>query len=106
MAPMRVLQGTAARGRQTAIEAAYDHFRVDRQGNLVSGKTLDHYHYHYLVGPFFTWLRDQRPGLERFEDLDVNVVRDYRVALATRTSERTGRLLEPATVLDAHRLLL
>ena len=50
MAHMRVVQGTAARHRQSAIEAAYDHFRVDRQGNLVSGSTLDHYR--YLVGPF------------------------------------------------------
>jgi hypothetical protein len=36
MAPMRVIQGTAARPRRSAIEAACDHFRVDRQGNLVS----------------------------------------------------------------------
>jgi len=41
MAPMRVIQGTAERRRQSAIEAAYDHFRVDRQGNLVSACTLD-----------------------------------------------------------------
>jgi len=101
---MRVIQGTATRPRQSAIEAAYDHFRVDRQGNLVSGNTLDHYH--YLVGPFFDWLRDQRPDIERFEDLDVNVVRDYRLALTRRISERTGRPLEPATILDAHRLLV
>src|SRR5205807_9433268 len=101
MAPMRVIQGTAARPRQSAIEAAYDHFRVDRQGNLASSNTLDHYH--YLVGPFFEWLRDERPDVDRFEHLDVHVVRDYRVALTRRTSERTGRPLEPSTLLDAHR---
>ena len=104
MAPMRVIQGTAARPRQSAIEAAYDHFRVDRQGNLASGSTLDHYH--YLVGPFFTWLREERPDVMRFEDLDVNVVRDYRLALTRVRSERTGRPYEPSTLLDAHRLLL
>jgi len=104
MAPMRVLQGTAARACPNAIEAAYDHFRVDRQGNLASVNTLDHYH--YLVGPFFGWLREERPDVERFEDLDVNVVREYRLALARRISERTGRPLEPATILDAHRLLI
>ncbi len=81
MAPMRVIQGTAARSCQSAIEAGYDHFRVNRQGNLVSGSTLDHYR--YLVGPFFDWLREEHPEVERFEDLDVNVVRDYRLALAT-----------------------
>jgi integrase len=104
MGPVRVIQGTAARSRQSAIEAAYDHFRVDRQGNLVSANTLDHYH--YLVSPFFDWLREARPDVERFEDPDVNVVRDYRLALTRRTSERTGRPLEPATILDAHRLLV
>jgi hypothetical protein len=59
MAPMRVIQGTPARRRQSAIDAAYDHFRVDRQGNLVSASTLDHYH--CLVGPFLDWLRDTHP---------------------------------------------
>lgn len=104
MGRVRVIQGTTARSRQSAIEAAYDHFRVDRQGNLVSGNTLDHYD--YLVSPFFDWLREAGPDVERFEDLDVNIVRDYRLALTRRTSERTGRPLEPATILDAHRLLV
>jgi integrase len=104
MTLMGGIQNRVARRRQTAIEAAYDHFRLDRQGNLVSASTLDHYR--YLVGPFFGWLRQARPEVERFEDLDVGVVRDYRLDLATRTSERTGRALEPATILDAHRLLI
>ena len=104
MAHMRVIQGTAVRSRQSAVEAAYDHFRVDRQGNLVSGSTLDHYR--YLVEPFFAWLREERPDVDRFEDLGVNVIRDYRLALTRRISPRTGRPYEPATLLDAHRLLL
>jgi hypothetical protein len=104
MAPMRVIPGIAARRRQSAIEAAYDHFRVDRQGNLVSASTLDHYH--YLVGPFFDWLRQTHPQVERFEDLDVTIIRGYRLDLARRRSERTGRPYEPATILDAHRLLI
>lgn len=62
MAPMRVIQGTAERHRQSPIEAAYDHFRLDRQGNLVSANTLQHYH--YLVGPFFGWLREAHPEVE------------------------------------------
>lgn len=66
MGPVRVIQGTAASSRQSAIEAAYDHFRVDRQGNLESGNMLDHYH--YLVSPFFDWLREARPDVERFDD--------------------------------------
>jgi pimeloyl-ACP methyl ester carboxylesterase len=54
MASTRVVQGTATRPRQSAIEATCDHFRVDRQGNLVSRNTLDHHD--HLVGPFFGWV--------------------------------------------------
>ncbi len=55
MGPMRVLQGAGAgRRQQSVVEAAYDHFRLDRQGNLVSANTLQHYD--YLVVPFFEWL--------------------------------------------------
>src|SRR5947207_1360760 len=63
MAPMRVIQGTAARHRQSAIEAAYDHFRVDRQGNLVSGNTLNTRIATVAVVPVTTNLRWARaPG--------------------------------------------
>jgi hypothetical protein len=79
---MRVIQGTAALRRQSAIEAAYDHFRLDRQGNLVSANTLQHYR--YLVGPFFDSLREAHPDVEGFEDLDVSIVRHYRAELATQ----------------------
>ena len=47
MAPeMRVIQGSLSgfQARQpSAIEAAYQHFRLDRQGSLASPKTLRHY---------------------------------------------------------------
>lgn len=36
----------------------------------------------------------------------MNVVRDHRLALTRRVSERTGRRPQPATILDAHRLLI
>jgi hypothetical protein len=51
MANMRAIQGTAVRRPQGAIEAAYDHFRVDRQGNLVSGNTVDHNRYLVVTTP-------------------------------------------------------
>ncbi|HZU16852.1 MAG TPA: hypothetical protein VFD01_09695 [Candidatus Dormibacteraeota bacterium] len=89
---------------QSAFEAVYDHFRLDRRGNLVSGRTLSHYD--YLLRPFFEWLRDEPPEVQGFEQLAVAIVPKYRVRLVERKSERTGRRLEPATVLDAHRLLL
>lgn len=43
---MRVIQGHLAKSephRTSAIEAAYHHFRLDKQGSLVSPKTLRHY---------------------------------------------------------------
>jgi hypothetical protein len=38
MGSMRVVEGGLSR-RQSAVEAAYDHFRLDRRGNLVSDNT-------------------------------------------------------------------
>jgi integrase/recombinase XerD len=101
---MRVFQGAAGgeMRRPTAIESAYDHFRLERQGNLVSAGTLSHYD--YLVRPFFDWLRGVHPEVVRFEDLGVAVVRQYRAELAARVG-RHGRTLQPATLLDSHRLL-
>jgi hypothetical protein len=52
---MRVIHGGAQGPRRTALEDAYDHFRLERQGNRVSPKTLLAYDYH--LGPFFDWLR-------------------------------------------------
>ena len=105
MGPMRVLQGAFGEQRQqTVVEAAYDHFRLDRQGNLVSANTLQHYD--YLVVPFFEWLHRTPPDVRRFEHLDVSVLHHYRAEQARRTSEKTGRPVEPATVLDSHRLLM
>ena len=39
---MRVLEGGWERGR-SALEAAYDHYRLELRGNLVSKNTLEHY---------------------------------------------------------------
>ena len=95
---MRVIQGTAAEARpRSGIESAYDHFRLERQGELVSQSTLEHYD--YMVQPFLDWLRREQPDVRRFEDLDVAVVRAYRAVLAAGR-RRDGRQLAavpPAT---------
>src|SRR5215467_13208429 len=52
-----------ARRRQPPIRAAYEHFRLDRQGALVSRATLDFYD--GMVLPFLTWLDGE--GVDRFE---------------------------------------
>ena len=41
---MRVLQGgLEPKSGRSALEAAFDHFRLERQGNLVSPATLDRF---------------------------------------------------------------
>lgn len=103
---MRVIQGQLAElepHRTSAIEAAYQHFRLDKQGNLVSPKTLRHYE--WTIRPFLRWLAEEHPAVARFEQLGVDLVREYRVWVAQRPTNR-GRLPEPATLNDLHRLLM
>jgi hypothetical protein len=55
---MRVIQGQLAEvepHRTSAIEAAYQHFRLDKQGSLVSPKTLRRY-------DWTIWPRPGAPG--------------------------------------------
>jgi integrase/recombinase XerD len=103
---MRVIQGRLAElepHRTSAIEAAYQHFRLDKQGSLVSPKTLQHYE--WTIRPFLRWLDEEHPEVQRFEQLSVEMVRQYRVAMSQRLTTR-GRLPEPATLNDLHRLLM
>ena len=103
MRSVRVITGgLSERRRRSGIEAAYEHFVIDRRGNLVSRSTLDHYD--ALVPPFFAWLREARPHVADFDDLDVAIVRDWRVEVAGRQS-KYGRPLAASTILDYHRLL-
>ena len=97
---MRVIQGHLAESephRTSAIEAAYQHFRLDKQGSLVSPKTLRHYE--WTIRPFLRWLDEEHPGVAHFEQLGVDLVREYRVWVAVRPTNR-GRLPEPATLND------
>jgi integrase len=101
---VRVIQGRLAESephRTSAIEAAYQHFRLDKQGSLVSPKTLQHYE--WTIRPFLRWLDEEHPEVMRFEQLGVDMVRQYRVDISQRLTAR-GRLPEPATLNDLHRL--
>jgi hypothetical protein len=84
---MRVLEGTALR-RATALEEAYQVFRLERQGNLVAARTLEFYD--WRVGEFIGWLRREAPTVERVDDIDVNHLRAFRAFLDTTTSTRSG----------------
>jgi integrase/recombinase XerD len=100
---MRVLQGGMEPFNSSALGAAYEHFRLERQGELVSPATLENYD--YLVQPFFRWLVREQPQVRRFEDLHVGVVRAYRAALSV-SQRRDGRPFAAHTIFDTHRVLL
>src|ERR1700674_62358 len=73
---VRVIQGRLADvepHRTSAIEAAYRHFRLDKQGSLVSPKTLRLYE--SMIRPFLRWLDEEHPGVGRFEQLGVDLIR-------------------------------
>ena len=53
-APMTVLQGGGTERRRSPVVAACEHFRLERQGNLVSAATL--HPYDDMVLPFFLGL--------------------------------------------------
>lgn len=90
-------------GRQrSGLEAAYQHFRLERQGDLVSSSTLRYYD--SMVNPFLHWLATERPQTGRFEELIVDDVRAYRAHLASRLGHH-GRPLQPESIADAHRAL-
>jgi len=108
---LRVIDGSAdllgtpvgeGRRRPSAVEAAYQHFRLDRQGSLVARSTLDHYDWTLL--PFLEWLASSHPAVRAFEDLDVQVVREWRVVCSERLT-RHGKPYEAASLHDFHRSL-
>jgi integrase len=100
---VRVLAGGAAPAAppRSQMEVAYQHFRLERQGNYVSVNTL--VNYDALVLPFLSWAAGS--GVRRFGDLDIGTMRTYRAELTTRIGKH-GRKLRPHTVLDSHRVLL
>ena len=77
------------------LVVAYEHFRLERQGDLVSENTLEYYD--NQVRPFLTWAAES--GVRRFADLDVVVI--YRAQEAERIGKH-GRKLRPHSVLDSH----
>ncbi len=84
--------------RRPPIRAAYEHYRLDREGALVSQTTLRFYDANVL--PFLSWLDGE--GVQRFEHLKVNHARRYRARLASRPG-RHGRQLQPDTLHGSHR---
>src|SRR5438128_1516074 len=78
---MTVLHCSAQR-RRTPTEDAYDQFRLERQGNRLSPRTLGAYDYH--LDGFFGWLHAEHPQVRQFKDLTVDVLRVYRAEMATR----------------------
>lgn len=98
---MRVLDGTANNSR-TQLQDAYELFRLERQGNLVTKRTLEFYD--LRIGEFFAWLRREAPGLGRIDDVDVNHLRGFRAHMAARPRP-DGKPLQPETLHASHRAL-
>jgi len=87
--------------RQPPLVVGYEHFRLDRQGQLLSPKTL--IYYDETVLPFLRWLEAE--GVRRFDEVDVGRVRTFRAHLAARIG-KYGRPLAPKTILEYHRAIL
>jgi hypothetical protein len=73
--------------RQPPLVVGYEHFRLDRQGQLLSPKTL--IYYDETVLPFLRWLDAE--GVRRFDEVDVGRVRTFRAHLAARVGKYAGR---------------
>src|SRR5438105_680176 len=99
---MKVLDGTAVRS-PTQLQDAYELFRLERQGNLVTPRTLEFYD--LRIGEFFAWLGRDAPGVERIADVDVNHLRRFRAHLAAGP-RADGKLLQPETLHASHRTVL
>ena len=70
--------------RQPPLVVGYEHFRLDRQGQLLSPKTL--IYYDETVLPFLRWLEAE--GVRRFDEVDGGRVRTFRAQLAARVGDR------------------
>ena len=85
-------------GRRSQIEAAYDHFRIDRQSSLVSPSTLRFYD--HMARPFLAWLREET--CLDFEELTVDHVRRFRVYQSQRPGKH-GQAMAARTIHGYHR---
>ena len=82
------------------LRDSYDLFRLERQGNRVTQRTLDYYD--MWMTDLFRWLARERPDITRVGELDVNVMRLYRGYLAVRPKP-DGNPLSGASLLSSHR---
>ena len=88
--------------RPTALEGAYQVFRLERQGNLVAPRTLEFYD--RLVGESIAWLHSEAPTVERVEDVGVNHLRAFR-AFMTERRRPDGQPFQAATLHASHRAI-
>jgi site-specific recombinase XerD len=98
---MKVIEARLSRS-PSQLEEAYDLFRLEKQGALLSPRTLEFYDLH--LGSFFRWLAVEAPEVRRFDQLDVNLLRRFKAEQASRVG-RHGRRLQPASLHASHRSL-
>jgi integrase len=86
----------------TQLDDAYAVFRLERQGNNVTPRTLEYYD--QRIGEFIGWLGREAPDVERVDDIDISHLRAFRAYMASRT-KRDGNLLQPETLHASHRCI-
>ena len=84
------------------LHEAYDLFRLEKQGALLSPSTL--HFYDLQLAKFFAWLDRNHPEIDRFDALNADVVRRFRAELAA-TPGRYDRPLQPESLHASHRAI-
>jgi site-specific recombinase XerC len=99
---LRVLPGGPGPAPRSRFRDAYDWFRTEKQGDLVSRATLSYYDYQVL--PLLTWLEEAHPEVLDFPDLGTDHLRSYRSHLTER-DKKHGGTLQPESLLTSHKAI-
>jgi site-specific recombinase XerC len=99
---LRVLEGGPGPAPRSRFRDAYDWFRTEKQGDLVSRATLSYYRYQVL--PLLTWLEAAHPEVLDFPDLGADHLRSYRSHLTER-EKKHGGTLQPESLLTSHKAI-
>jgi len=95
-------QALAHQPTSATLDDAYQLFRLERQGNRVSPRTIEYYD--KWTDDFFRWVKSEAPQVKRMADLNADVMRAYRAYLSARPKPNGG-YLAAASLRGSHRAL-